>query len=205
MDAAVDAFARRAGVDVAADERVAPEIARFPFDPRRRRTSTASADRLYVKGAPDTVLPVCAEVPGAEAALGRLTDRGLRVIAVATRTLERLPAAAEDVERDLELVGFLGLLDPPRSEVAGSIAACRQAGIRIAMVTGDHPATAEAIARAVGLSVPGSPVLLGDELPDDEQDLGAVLDRDGIVLARVSPEQKPASREPSARAAMWSR
>jgi magnesium-transporting ATPase (P-type) len=133
---------------------------------------------------------VCALVPGVEEAIERLTGRGLRVIAVATRKLDRSPRDAAEAERDLELVGLLGLLDPPREDVAETIASCRAAGIRVAMVTGDHPATAVAVARVVGLAREGAPVLLGDELPLDEQVLGAVIDRDGIVLARVSPEQK---------------
>jgi magnesium-transporting ATPase (P-type) len=190
MDAAIDALARRVGVDVSADRVAAPELVRFPFDPRRRRVSSVSADRVYVKGAAETVLPVCHDVPGAAAALDALAVRGLRVIAVATRTVHELPREAGDAERDLELLGFIGLLDPPRSDVAESIASCRSAGVRIAMVTGDHPATAAAVARAVGLASEDGPVLTGDELPEDDRALAATIDRDGIVLARISPEQK---------------
>ena len=191
MDAAIDALTRRVGVDVSADRAATPEVARFPFDPRRRRVSSASADRVYVKGAPDAVLPACRDGHAAQQrALGALTARGLRVIAVATRMVHERPRDSGDAERDLELLGFIGLLDPPRSDVAESIASCRRAGVRIAMVTGDHPATAAAVARAVGLASEDDPVLIGDDLPEDEQILAAMIDRDGIVLARVSPEHK---------------
>jgi magnesium-transporting ATPase (P-type) len=190
MDAAIDAFARRVGVDVDRSRTAEPEAARFPFDPRRRRVSTASHDRVFVKGAPDALLPICTRVAGARRALDGMAERGLRVIAVATRVLEGAPVDAEDAERDLELVGLLGLLDPPRADVAEAIASCRDAGLRVAMVTGDHPATAAAVARAVGLAFDDRPVLLGDELPEDDQVLAATIDRDGIVLARISPEQK---------------
>jgi len=191
MDAAIDALTRRVGVDVSANRAAAPEVARFPFDPRRRRVSSASADRVFVKGAPDAVLPACRDGHATqERALGALTARGLRVIAVATRMVNEQPRDARDAERDLELLGFIGLLDPPRRDVAESIASCRRAGVRIAMVTGDHPATAAAVARAVGLASEDDPVLIGDELPEDQQTLAAMIDRDGIVLARVSPEQK---------------
>jgi magnesium-transporting ATPase (P-type) len=190
MDAAIDALVRRVGADVSADRTAAPEVARFPFDPRRRRVSSASATRVYVKGAPDSVLRACHAQPGAAPALDALTAQGLRVIAVATRPVHEPPDDAGGAERDLELLGFIGLLDPPREDVGESISSCRRAGVRIAMVTGDHPATAAAIARAVGLSPEGGPVLIGDDLPEDEHELAATIDLDGIVLARVSPEQK---------------
>ena len=190
MDAAIDALTRRVGVDVSADRAAAPEVARFPFDPRRRRVSSAGARHVYVKGAADSVLPLCHHEPGADVAMEALAARGLRVIAVATRPASTRPRDAGDAERDLELLGFIGLLDPPRDDVRESIASCRRAGVRIAMVTGDHPATAAAVARAGGLASEDDPVLVGDDLPEDEQILAAMIDRDGIVLARVSPEQK---------------
>jgi magnesium-transporting ATPase (P-type) len=80
--------------------------------------------------------------------------------------------------------------DPPRPDVAEAIQACRQAGVKVAMITGDHPATAAAIATEVGLRSADGLVMIGDELPVDDEVLGAQLDRDGVVVARVSPEQK---------------
>ena len=190
MDAAIDVLARRLGLDAGGDRIRRPEVARFPFDPRRRLFSIATADRLFSKGAPDALLPRCVDLPrGAREAVDALTGKGLRVIAVATRPLTELHGA-DEAERELELLGLVGLLDPPRPEVADALARCRAAGIRVAMITGDHPLTAAAVARRVGLMGDRGAVLLGDDLPDDDELLGATVDRDGLVLARVSPEQK---------------
>ncbi len=190
MEAAIDALAHRLG---ATDS---PEpVARFPFDPRRRRMSVVADDRLVVKGAPDAVLPRCtARFVGADAALARMAARGLRVLAVAERPLTPAgvdaDAAPDDLERELALVALLGLEDPPRPGVAQALVACRRAGVRVAMVTGDHPATAAAIAREVGLALPASPVVTGADLPEDGRALGELLDHDGIVVSRVTPEDK---------------
>ncbi|MEU8122454.1 cation-transporting P-type ATPase [Spirillospora sp. NPDC049024] len=190
MEAALHALGLRAGADLS-DE---PERRRYPFDAKRRRSSSLTASGLHLKGAPDSVLPRCAPVPGAEEALAAMTGRGLRVLAVAVRPPgdlpDDLPADPDQAERGLALLGLVGLQDPPRDDVAGAIASCRRAGIRLAMVTGDHPATARAIAAEVGLAEPGSPVVTGADLPRDEAELGRLLDGDGVVVARVTPEDK---------------
>ena len=189
MEAAIDAFAIRLGIDDATRRAVPGR--RFPFDARRRRMSVVVGSALLVKGAPDAVLPRCVEVGSAAAALERYAALGLRVLAVARRDLPTADAGTADAaERELHLLGLVGLEDPPRPEAAGAVAACRTAGIRLAMVTGDHPATALAIARRVGLARDDAPVLTGAELPHDDQQLGALSDRDGTVIARVTPEDK---------------
>jgi magnesium-transporting ATPase (P-type) len=191
MEAAIDTFARRLGVDTEALRRDMRPAARFPFDPRRRRMSLVSAGEVLVKGAPDAVLPRCADPGAADAAVAAFTERGLRVLAVGRRVAgEHVPATADDAERDLDLLGLVAMEDPPRRDARESIERCRHAGIRVAMITGDHPATARAIADEVGLRHDGAPVLVGDDLPADEQVLGALIDRDGVVVARVSPEDK---------------
>ncbi|MEI7547981.1 MAG: cation-transporting P-type ATPase, partial [Actinomycetota bacterium] len=191
MEAAVDAFARRLELDTAADRRQRPEVARFPFDPRRRRMSVLIDGEIVVKGAPDQVLPLCAAVDGADAEVESMTRRGLRVLAVADRRHDgAMVTNAADAEHHLHLLGLLGLQDPPRPDVHAAIAACRSARAKIAMVTGDHPETAAAIATEVGLRRPDDPVLIGADLPLDIAVLGALLDHDGVVIARVSPEDK---------------
>ena len=120
-----------------------------------------------------------------------LSARGLRVLAVATGAASQHPPSdAAEIEHDLELLGLIGLEDPPRPSAAASVAACRSAGVRIALVTGDHPSTAKAIADEVGIYLPGAPILAGSGLPDDDELLGALLDHDGAVVSRVTPEDK---------------
>ncbi|MGQ0432470.1 MAG: cation-translocating P-type ATPase [Microthrixaceae bacterium] len=192
MEAALDTFARRLGFEVAEDEAAHPVLRRYPFDPRRRRMSLVVGDQLFTKGAADSLLPRCIATAGVEEALDSMASRGLRVLAVATRPRDGFPedADADTAERDLELLGLLGLEDPPRANAADALAACRGAGIKVAMVTGDHPTTARAIAAEVGLVDKGGLVVEGKDLPTDERALGELLDRDGIVVARVAPEDK---------------
>ena len=198
MEAALDAFARRLGIDGEADTSVRPVRRRFPFDPRRRRMSILVDGRLLVKGAPDAVLPRCQQTQGTTEELDALAHRGLRVIAVAARNVgldERISIdsgrqGADVLEQRLDLLGLVGFEDPPRSGAADAVAACRAQGIKVAMVTGDHPGTARAIAVEVGLLGPEGLVLEGHDLPGDEAALGALLDRDGVVVSRVTPEDK---------------
>ena len=188
-EAALHALGLRLGVDLEVDERLRPESARFPFDPHRRRMSVLAGSEVYVKGAPDSVLPLCLASDDALTKASEMASRGLRVLAVARRSFEsRSPVSAETLERQLELLGLVGLSDPPRPEVRHALAACHGAGLRVAMITGDHAGTARAIAEQVGL--PASLVVTGDELPDDDAMLGALVDRDGVIACRVSPEQK---------------
>jgi magnesium-transporting ATPase (P-type) len=153
--------------------------------------SIIAGDQLYLKGSPETVLSLTSN-PEAGPALSRLARRGLRVIAVAKRSLpgHLLNARLEDIEADVELLGLVGIEDPPREGVTESLALCNQAGIRVAIVTGDHSDTARAVAAEIGLLRPNSIVIGADELPKDEALLGAMIDRDGTVISRVSPEDK---------------
>ena len=191
MEAALDTFARRLGVDTVEDRRTASAELRFPFDPRLRRMAVVLADEVLVKGAPDAILPLCGDDPAAHREVDVLTARGLRVLAIAAGPRNgSTPRDQRECERGLRLLGLVALEDPPREDISKSIDACRGAGVKVAMVTGDHPATATAIANEVRLRLPDSPVLLGTDLPEDEQHLAALLDHDGVVIARVSPEDK---------------
>ena len=196
-DVAIDVLAHRLGVDTDADRRIHPAVRRFPFDPRMRRMAVIVDGLAIVKGSPETVMPLCVDQDGdallqaATTAAAELTERGLRVIAVAESVPGApVPETVEATEGGLRLLGLIALADPPRDDVAEALATCRKAGIAVAMVTGDHPATAKAIADAVGLRRPESPVLTGADLPADDAVLAAALDHDGVVVARVSPEDK---------------
>ena len=192
MEAALDVLARR----LTGTEAGAAPSRRLPFDPVRRRESAIVGADLFCKGAPETVFPVCGSVSGpVKEQVEVMASCGLRVIAVARRQLGGAPGTwlsrpASELETDMELLGLVGLQDPPRPDVGEVIGMARQAGVKIAMVTGDHPATAGAIARQIGLTGTPEYVLEGADLPEDEQLLGALLDRDGVVVSRVSPEQK---------------
>ena len=190
MEAALDALARRVGV--AGTGTGAPRGSRrFPFDPRRRRMSVWEDGVLFVKGAPDAVLGRSSSEAGAAGAAARMAGAGLRVLAVARRVGDLRPQAdADEAERDLEVLGLVGLEDPPRPGVREALAECRGAGIRVAMITGDSGATASAIAREIGLADEHGVVVQGRDLPADQAGLGALLDRDGVVVCRVAPEDK---------------
>jgi magnesium-transporting ATPase (P-type) len=193
LEAAFDAFARRLEVDPAAEDGRLPIRRRFPFDPKRRRMAIVAGNELFVKGAPEAVFERVCQVPDeARVALGEMAARGLRVLAVAARAAVEadISRSADEAETNLRLLGLVGIEDPPRAGVGESIASCREAGIRVAMVTGDHPVTARAIAREVGLLGPEEMVLEGSQLPRDDALLGALVDRDGVVISRVSPEDK---------------
>lgn len=184
-----------------------PRIAEAPFEAVRRRMTTfhRSPDGpflLLVKGAPEAVVPACVsrlgssgeEVELTEADLGSLEElqeelagTGMRMLAVAGKTLQDEPEELQDAERELLLLGVLALRDPVRAEAADAVAEARSAGIRLVMVTGDHAGTAAAVARAVGLAGSEDRVVTGRELRQVgiEEDPAAVS-----VYARVDPDQK---------------
>ncbi|WP_240930482.1 cation-transporting P-type ATPase [Isoptericola sp. BMS4] len=192
MEVALHVLALRAGVDVAAAEAARPVRRRLPFDARRRRMSVLAGDRVFVKGAPDAVVPLTADPGAADDALAELTGRGLRVLAVAARPARESDVRdrAARVEAGLGLLGLVALQDPVRDDVHAAVASCRAAGIRLAMLTGDHRRTAAAVAREVGLCRGEPTVVEGAALPADDDALGRLVDRDGLVVARVTPEDK---------------
>jgi magnesium-transporting ATPase (P-type) len=197
MEAAIDAAVRRLA-GTGDDALLATDVtARHPFDTTRRRESCIADGWLLVKGAPDCVLPGCAPAAGVTEAVEQLASRGLRILAVAGRPVrpgddadDPTAADLDRIESGLEVFGLLALQDPPRDEVAGSLATCREAGIKVAMLTGDHPTTARAIAAQVGLLGPEGIVVEGRDLPEDDAALGELLDHDGVVISRVTPEDK---------------
>ncbi len=190
MEAAIDALVARLGLS-----RPSSPSRIFPFDPHRRRMSALKDGEVLVKGAADTVLPVCRGEESTLAAVGQtahaMASSGLRVLAVASRQCgSDEPRDAVEAERHLTLLGLVGLSDPARPDASVALRACREAGIKVAMITGDHPATAWAVAEQVGLAMGERTVVTGAELPPEGDRLGELLDHDGVVVARVTPEQK---------------
>ena len=147
---------------------------------------------VATKGAPEAVARLCGCDEAALAAIGRdvaaMAGTGLRVLGVAGGALPDATTPADQTGLPLRWIGLIGLRDPPRAEVGPALAVCREAGVRVLMITGDDPGTARAIGAAVGLST--ARPLTGAELAalDDDQ-LRARL-RDASICARVLPDQK---------------
>ena len=187
----------------------APKVDEIPFDSDRKRLLTVHRTSeglvLYAKGALETLLPACrwasnadgrqpltaVEVQAFTAAQASMAQKGLRVLAFAHRDL---PDSYDPsyVEEDLVLDALVGLEDPPRAEVPGAIQRCRSAGIRVVMVTGDHPHTAVAIGREIGLFTDTDPlVVTGDQLHRmSDAQLWAALEAPDVLFARVGADQK---------------
>ena len=207
-------MAARAGTGLTEDERGRSRERLFHFDPSRKLMSTIDRrdECLWVdtKGAPEAVLPRCTSMMGPDGTRTSLDDRarravmgyveatasdGLRVLAFAVRDLDadqRVPTDRDDVEQDLCLAGLAGMFDPPRPEVGDAVARCHSAGVRVVVITGDHPLTAKAISRSVGIGTDESAVIAGPELDAmSEQQLDQLLGGgEEIVFARASPEAK---------------
>ncbi|MFE0412742.1 HAD-IC family P-type ATPase [Streptomyces tendae] len=148
---------------------------------------------LVVKGAPETVLPACADLPAHTSEVAqRLARDGLRIIAVARRPLARGEKTADVLEQPpskLEFTGLLALADVPRETSPALVRGLREAGVRPVVLTGDHPQTAHAI--AVDLGWPEDAVVVtGDELAAADRTVRSRMLRDADVVARVAPEQK---------------
>ncbi len=210
-EGAIIVAATKAGLDLDAEVARTPRIETFPFDPDRKMMTTLHqvGDHVeaYVKGSPEALLARCVDQrvgdrtvaldDAARAVITRandtMADQGLRVLGVATKSAINVPAIQSDVESGLTFLGLLGIADPPRPEVTAAVSACRRAGIRIIMVTGDYGLTAEAIARRVGIIDEGSVrVVTGAELDTTaDEDLASLL-RSGerVIFARVRPEHK---------------
>ncbi len=199
-------------LDTAVLEHGAPEItgveklAEIPFDFERRRLSVVvlrGQQRLLItKGAPENLLPLCSQLlldgterPMDEAARQRCmatcrdqSEQGLRVLAVAYRTVPAQTSYTPEDERGLTLAGFLAFSDPPLEDVAATIENLRRDGVRLVILTGDNERVARHVCSAVGL--PTDRVMLGDELDRITDPALGVLAEQVAVFARVSPVQK---------------
>jgi Ca2+-transporting ATPase len=184
-----------------------PELAEIAFDSAAKRMATIHQDGggflIVAKGAPETMLPACESVLTGEGVdlLGKaeregwlnaaetLAARGLRMLALAFKQADN---AGAPVYQDLTLAGLAAIHDPPRSDIREVIQACRDAGITVIMVTGDHIGTAKSVSEAIGLSERGARAKAGHELAP-MTGAGAEIDgelRRTIIFARVTPEQK---------------
>ncbi|HEX2993242.1 MAG TPA: cation-transporting P-type ATPase, partial [Anaerolineales bacterium] len=207
VDAALLRAAQQVGVDVETERRARPLLNEFSFDNARKRMSTVSMRKgqpwAAVKGAPESILAQCTNIMdgGTEETLddahrqaileqvAQMAADGLRVLAFAERTLADAHADQNVVESDLTFVGLVGLQDPPRPEVPGAIQIFQRAGVRAIMVTGDHPLTAKAIGKQVGLNG-NLTVLTGPELDPLSDDALKQAVKQTTIFARTTPEHK---------------
>jgi Ca2+-transporting ATPase len=198
-EGALLAFAGKRGVfasDLLEDH---PRVEELTFDAARRRMTTLHAYddhvRVASKGALEALAPLLdpQDAPllvAAEAAALRYAADGYRVLALAYRDIDAVPADLERAETHLRLAGLVAMADPPRQASAASIAACRDAGVTPIMITGDHPLTGTAIARRIGILEPGGETLTGAELDTLDDATFAARVEHVAVYARMNPEQK---------------
>lgn len=186
----------------------APEVREEAFVPTVNMMATFHKEdgryRVAVKGAPESVLEVSSSVLSTDGEIGmspalrqrwlehnrEMAEKGFRVLALATRTVDTVEANPYE---HLTFLGLVGLLDPPRWDVSRAILQCRESGIRVVMVTGDHPSTARSVALAVGLVdkydieiIHGKDLKSPDQLPERER----LRILQALIFARVSPKQK---------------
>ncbi len=197
--------AEEAGLDAAAVRAARPRLHEWPFDAVRKRMSTLHREEggtwlVVAKGAPESLLPRCERAADgaafdageALAQAAAMAAQGLRVLAIARRACAEDPSGldADAAESGLALLGLVGLADPPRPQARAAVADCRSAGITPVMITGDHPATALAIARELGIAGDGAPVLTGADLAAMDPVALRRAAGDVRVYARVDPAQK---------------
>lgn len=208
MEGALLTLAAKAGLDIGHERKARPQTDSIPFDSRHRFMATLHHDHdggaaIYVKGAPERLLAMADRQIAAEGGTAPLdaaawhrraeamAAAGQRVLAIAMKSVpgHRADLSFDDVEGGLTLLGLTGMIDPPRPEAISAVAACRAAGIRVKMITGDHAVTAQAIARQLGLDSVGT-VMQGSEIDglDDATLRRRAAEVD--VFARTSPEHK---------------
>ncbi|MFN4018387.1 MAG: cation-transporting P-type ATPase [Reyranella sp.] len=207
MEGALVSLACKAGHDTAAARTGFVRRDEVPFDAGHRYMATLNARDgrapvVYVKGAPERIVEMCAWAATREGEalidldrwrreIERLGTEGQRVIGIARKTMPGHAGeiAPPDVEGGLTLLGLVGLIDPPRPEAVAAVAECKSAGIRVKMITGDHASTARAIALQLGLAT--DPVTVsGQELDGLDEAEFMRRARQSTVFARTSPEHK---------------
>ena len=212
MDVALLALGHKLDLDPEEIRKRHPVRAAIPFESERRYAAAFYKDNghtgVAVKGAAEKILPLCRETQAAGGKQGdieverlekdalKLAEEGFRVLAVAAGRTEGEFSKEEPDEKDLPpltLLGLVGFIDPLRPEAKEAVASCRKAGLEVMMITGDHPATAAAIARELGIADEASDIITGDELEKwGETDSPEYIEQASThhVFARVSPLQK---------------
>ncbi len=200
---------RQNGIEKNEIEAACPRVGEVAFDSSRKRMSTINRMhdgtlQINVKGGLDEVLSVCTRIETADGVREitpadisdlqkrnqKMAESALRVLAMAYRPTDKVSSEMNEVEKDLIFVGITGMIDPEREEVIGAIKECHDAGIRTIMITGDHKATALAIASKIGIYKEGDLAITGTELEKlDEKTFDENVGKYS-VYARIAPEQK---------------
>ena len=176
-----------------------PRINEIPFDSNRKMMTTIhrlekNKYRIITKGAPDVLLNRCIGVDKAKVQKEneQMANKALRVIAIAYKDVDILPANIESssIESNLNFVGLMGMIDPPRDGVKEAVEECKRAGIKTVMITGDHISTAKAIAEKLGILERKDKAITGQELDKIPQDILEEEIENYSVFARVTPEHK---------------
>ena len=180
--------------------KIEPRISEIPFDSNRKMMTTihkiTNGYRIITKGAPEILTNVCKINLSEKMKIQRenlnMAERALRVIAVAYRDVDSLPKNinTQNIEKDLNFVGLIGMIDPPREGVKEAVKTCKKAGIKTVMITGDHIATAKAIAKELNILGPEDKAITGQELDKIPQSKLERDIKDYAVFARVTPEHK---------------
>ncbi len=209
VDVAFLALGYKAGFDVPTLRNETTIIREIPFESERQFAAVMyeaeGSNRVAIKGAAERILSFCQtmlsddgpveiDAEAIEQQSYKLAEEGYRVIAVAEGELNGQLPADDDFDEDtlppLTLLGLVGMIDPLRPEAKEAVDTCKHAGVEVAMITGDHPATALAIARDLGIARTRDDVVVGRDLPDPEDPEFARRVRDVRVFARVAPLQK---------------
>ncbi len=208
VDVAFLVLAKKLGLSLSEIRARQDRLELIPYESERafsgslNRLQDGQGQRLYVKGSPEKMLSLCTQMETAEGRVPldrqaietqfeALARKGYRLIALAER--DAAPEGAMDQLQDMVFLGMVGMIDPVRPEAKDSVARCREGGIAVAMVTGDHPSTALAIAQDLDLCGPEGPVVTGAQIRAAEAEGSAAVDaliRPARVFARIEPAQK---------------
>jgi magnesium-transporting ATPase (P-type) len=197
VDVALLVLATKAAIDLNTLRGSAPRVWELPFEPVRRYSASLNrhdeGDLLHIKGAPEVLLPLCADNQAADAwaEVEHMAAEGYRVMAIARHRPATKNVGDIGQLRGVELLGLVGLIDPLRPGAHDAVLACQAAGVAVKMITGDHASTALAIAQRLGIAEDRSNVVTGVDIAKAGGDLTALAELAyASVFARVEPSQK---------------
>lgn len=169
-----------------------PRLLEIPFDSNRKRMTTVNKidgkNVVIVKGAFDVMEPLCVkgDLKTAKSITNSMSEKALRVLAIAYKEIDTVPESpsSEELENDLTFMGLVGMIDPPRPEAKNAVAVCRKAGIKPIMITGDHIVTASAIAKELGILLENDRAITGTELDTmSDRELDQQVEHIAVYLA----------------------